>query len=78
MHALVFDISHTVQTEVRVALAKENGTYGDPCCGSIGVRHGEVDFSHVVQETRDGEDVQCAKGAFLYVIVSEKDREGRE
>src|SRR5688500_13585840 len=67
MHALVLDIADAVESKVGVTFAKEDGADCDAGCWGVGVGEREVDFAHVVEETRDGEDVERAEGALLRV-----------
>jgi hypothetical protein len=82
MHTRVFHISDAVHPKVGRALAKENRPDGDPRCWCLSIGEWEINFAHVVEETRDGEYVKGAEGTLgacaLGVVVVPMDGEDRD
>ena len=65
VHARILDVTDTIQTELRVALAEENWLHGYTSALRFGVTDGKVNLAHVVHEAGDGEHVESTEGAFL-------------
>ena len=73
MHPLVLDVTHAIHAQIRIPFAQQNRTHSDS--HSLGVRIGrwEVDFAKIVEQSRDRDDIKCAKSTIctrtLWIIV---------
>lgn len=70
MHPRVLDVPHAVHCEVRITLPEQDRPDTDPFVRCIIDRFVgcEVELAKVVEDARDGEDVESTEGAFLLRI----------
>ena len=60
MHSLVLDIPDAIQAESSRPLSQKHWAYSNSGGWRIRVGHWQVDFAHVIDETGDGQDIECA------------------
>jgi hypothetical protein len=72
MHSLVLHIAYAIQAEASRPFSQQHWAYGDSGGRCIRVGHRQVNFAHVIDETRHRQDIkraQCTFGACALRIV---------
>ena len=71
VHPSILDVSYTVHAQMGLAFAQKNWAHCDALTRSFGICSNSVnrkiEFSHVIEQARDGKNVECAESAFLWV-----------